>query len=60
MEVQDAGDGDNVVDLAVGLLTVAVNPQDACILQVMGCKPRLDIACVPIPALEIKLLEGEC
>jgi hypothetical protein len=52
VEVQDTGDRDNVVDLAVGLLTVAVNPQGAGVLQVMGSKPRLDVACVPIPALE--------
>ena len=38
---------------------MAVNPQDAGILQVVGSKPRLDIACVPIPALEPKLLEDQ-
>ena len=38
---------------------MAVNPQDAGILQVMCSKPWLDVACVPIPALETKILEDQ-
>lgn len=38
---------------------MAVNSQSAGVLQVMCSKPWLDVACVPIPALETKLLEDQ-
>ena len=36
---------------------MAVNPQSTGILQVVCSEPRLDVACVPIPALETDLLD---
>jgi len=36
---------------------MAVNPQSTGILQVVGSEPWLDVACVPIPALETDLLD---